>query len=218
MLALPLALLFQDEHLLVVDKPAGLLSVADERSGTGSVPGELARQGIEARPVHRLDRDVSGVLLLARGAEALAALQDLFRDAGLRKTYWGLATGRLEPPEGKLAFPILEEPGGARVSARGKPARTLYRTLAAFRDASELELELVTGRKNQIRVHLAHAGHPLVGERKYARGRESSAGLRPRRLALHAWRLAFEHPWSHERLELEAPLPADLVELRERAR
>jgi 23S rRNA pseudouridine1911/1915/1917 synthase len=213
----PVAILFQDERLLAVDKPAGLLSVPDAGSGASSVPEELARQGIAARAVHRLDRDVSGVLLLARSSEAYAGLEELFRRSALRKVYWALAVGRLAPPEGKLTFPILEEPGGARVSARGKPARTLYRTLAAFDATSELELELVTGRKNQIRVHLAHAGHPLVGERKYARGRESSLDLRPKRVALHAWRLAFDHPWSGERLELEAPLPGELVELRERA-
>jgi 23S rRNA pseudouridine1911/1915/1917 synthase len=84
--------------------------------------------------------------------------------------------------------------------------------------ASELELLLLTGRKNQIRVHLAHAGHPLVGERKYSRGRDAALSLRSRRVALHAWRIALVLPWSRKALALEAPLPADLLELRERAR
>jgi len=213
----PLVLLHRDERCVVVDKPAGLLSVPDASVGERSVPELLVAQGLAARSVHRLDREVSGVLLLALDDEALAALQDLFRARAVEKLYWGMAAGRLEPAQGQLAFPILEEPGGARVSARGKPARTRYRTLASHALASELELELLTGRKNQIRVHLAHAGHALVGERKYARGRDAPLPLRSRRVALHAARLAFETPWTGKKLVIEAPLPADLVELRARA-
>jgi RluA family pseudouridine synthase len=212
-----LPILHQDERLVVVDKPAGLLSVPDPRAGARSVPELLLEQGLAAYSVHRLDREVSGVLLLARDDEALHALQDLFRARALTKLYWGLAAGRLEPEVGTFSFPILEEPGGARVSARGKPARTRYRTLARHAHACELELELLTGRKNQIRVHLAHAGHPLVGERKYARGRDAVLSLRSRRVALHAQRLVFETPWDGKKLALEAPLPADLRELRARA-
>ena len=225
---MPVSILFQDDQLVVVDKPPGLLSVADAARKEASVPEVLEREGLRALPVHRLDRDVSGVLLLARSEPARARLADLFRERGLRKFYWALASGWLEPEQGKLTFPILEEPQGARVSARGKPARTLYRTLercspragarGARAKACELELELVTGRKNQIRVRLAHAGHPLIGERKYASGRDSVLPLRSRRVALHAARLAFDHPWSGARIEVVAPLPADLVELRERAR
>ena len=213
-----LSVLYQEDRLLVVDKPAGLASVPDPRAPGRSVPEWLAEQGLEALPVHRLDREVTGVLLLARDAEALQALQDLFRERAVDKVYWGLAAGHLEPSSGELSFPILEEPGGARVSARGKPARTRYRTLERHARASELELTLLTGRKNQIRVHLAHAGHPLVGERKYGRGRDAVLPFRSRRVALHAWRLAFAEPWSGKKLAIEAPLPSDLCELRERAR
>ncbi len=212
-----LRILHEDEHLLVIDKPAGLLSVSGGR-GEPALTEVLERAGIRARPVHRLDREVSGALLLARSPEARAALEDLFRERRVRKIYWGLATGHLEPPQGKLHFPILEEPGGARVSARGKPAQTLYRTLARFPRASELELELVTGRKNQIRVHLAHAGHALIGERRYARGRDSAERLKSRRVALHAWRLSFVHPVTGEELSIESPLPRELLDLRRRAR
>lgn len=214
----PLRLLHRDERLVVVDKPAGLLSVSDPSAGERAVPELLAEQGLVAASVHRLDREVSGVLLLALDDEALHALQELFRAREVEKVYWGMAAGRLEPCDGQLAFPILEEAGGARVSARGKPARTRYRTLERYRVTSELELTLLTGRKNQIRVHLAHAGHPLVGERKYARGRDAVLALRSRRVALHASRLALVPPWSGDRLVIEAPLPADLCELRERAR
>lgn len=207
-------ILHEEERLLVVDKPAGLLSVPDPAAKERSVPEVLADAGVRALPVHRLDREVSGVLLLARDAEAQTALQDLFRAHAVAKVYWAMASGHLVPPAGELTFPILDEAGSARVSARGKPARTRYRTLARHGGASELELELLTGRKNQIRVHLAHAGHPLVGERKYARGRDSALKLRSRRVALHAWRLAFTVPWSGKNVAVEAPLPEELVALR----
>jgi RluA family pseudouridine synthase len=213
-----LRILHEDERLLVVDKPPGMLSVPDPSAGFRSVPEHLADQGLQAWSVHRLDREVSGLLLLARDQEALEALQDLFRVRAVEKVYWGMARGQLEPPQGLLAFPILEEAGGARVSARGKPARTRYRTLTRHPLVSELELTLETGRKNQIRVHLAHAGHALVGERKYARGRDAVLALRSRRVALHAWRLSFTPPWGGSALHCEAPLPADLQELRQRAR
>ena len=203
--------------MLVVVKPAGVLSVPDSGAEARSVPELLAEQGLHALPVHRLDRDVSGVLLLARDEATRAVLQDQFRAGSVRKFYWGMASGALEPAAGELSFPILEEPQGARVSARGKPARTRYRTLARFARSSELELELLTGRKNQIRVHLAHAGHALVGERKYARGRDAVLPLRSRRVALHAWRLACTHPADGRKLLFEAPLPEDLLELRARA-
>jgi RluA family pseudouridine synthase len=214
----PLELLYQDDRLLVVDKPAGVASVPDPRAPERSVPELLAARGLEAASVHRLDRDVSGALLLALDGETLQVLQDLFRERAVRKVYWGMAAGHLEPREGELAFPILEEAGGARVSARGKPARTRYRTLERHAAASELEVALLTGRKNQIRVHLAHAGHPLIGERKYGRGRDAVVPFRSRRVALHAWRLAFTLPWNGKKISLEAPLPADLIELRERVR
>src|SRR6185503_10314710 len=187
----PLPILFQDDRIVVVDKPAGVASVPDPGAPGRSVPELLAAEGTAAEPVHRLDREVSGVLLLALDAAAVQPLQDLFRAREVDKIYWGMASGHLEPPAGELSFPILGEGPTARVSARGKPARTRYRTLERHALASELELVLLTGRKNQIRVHLAHAGHPLVGERKYGRGRDAVLPFRSRRVALHAWRLAF---------------------------
>jgi len=142
---------------------------------------------------------------------AQAALEDLFRARSIQKTYWALARGRPPKPEGELSFPILEERGRARVSARGKPARTRYRTLRALRLCTELEIDLGTGRYNQIRVHLAHAGCALVGETKYAQRRDDP--LKARRLALHAWRLAFAHPLTGVEVRAEAPLPEELAAL-----
>lgn len=210
-----LPLLFQDERFVIVSKPAGLLSVGDAPAGLEGVPEVLARQGLRGLPVHRLDRDVSGALLVALGEAERDALQDLFRRRAVRKVYWAMASGTGLPDRGRWTDPILEEHGAARVSARGKPARTGFRVLARHPACVELEVDLETGRKNQIRVHAAHAGAPLVGERKYARGKDSA--LRARRLALHSWRLALAHPWTGEEIAVEAPLPDDLMELRARA-
>lgn len=204
----PIAILYEDEHLLVVDKPAGVLSVPE-------LSERLARQGVRALPVHRLDRDVSGALLCARGELARAELESLFRERALRKIYWALARGIVQPAQGSFKFPLLEEHSHARVSARGKPSETRFRTLASWKVATEVEIELVTGRKNQIRVHFAHAGFPLIGERKYARGAEDP--LRAKRVALHAWRLEFGSPWGGAQVRVESPLPAELATLRARA-
>lgn len=211
----PLTLLFVDEQLVVVDKPAGLLSVGDASRGEPGVAEVLREQGLEAAPVHRLDRDVSGALLCARDAATRAALEEQFRERSLRKSYWALVNGVPKPPAGEIKFPILEERGHARVSARGKASVTRYRTLRELRLACEVEIELVTGRYNQIRVHFAHAGWPLVGERKYAQGKRDP--LRAPRVALHSLRLEFTHPRTRVALALEAELPADLRELARRA-
>jgi 23S rRNA pseudouridine1911/1915/1917 synthase len=213
-LAEPIPILLEDERLVVVSKPAGLLSVATPGARGRTVEALLREQGIDARPVHRLDREVSGALLCARDEPTRECLDQALRERRIEKTYWALARGIVRPAEGAWTFPILDEGAHVRVSALGKRSRTRYRTLRGFRRASEVEIELVTGRHNQIRVHFAHAGFPLVGERKFARGREDP--WRFRRVALHAWRLAFTHPWSGTALRVEAPLPADLAELVQR--
>lgn len=212
-----LSILHRDAHVLVVSKPPGMLSVPTPGAEGLDVPQALAREGLRASPVHRLDREVSGVLLLALDETARAGLEAAFRERAVAKTYWALAQGHVRPPSGAFHFPILEEGLIARVSARGKRSLTRYRTLRHLPRTTELEIDLVTGRYNQIRLHFAHAGHPLVGERKYARGRESAERMPSRRVALHAWRVGFTHPITGERLEIEAPLPEDLRELLERA-
>ena len=212
-----LTILRRDDHLVVVSKPPGMLSVPTPGVEGIDVPQALAREGVRARPVHRLDREVSGVLLLALDEAARTGLEQAFRERAVAKTYWALAQGLVEPPSGAYHFPILEEGSLARVSARGKRSLTRYRTLRRLPRTTELEVDLVTGRYNQIRLHLAHAGHPLVGERKYARGRDASERMPSRRVALHAWRIGFAHPITGERVEVEAPLPEDLRELLARA-
>lgn len=208
-------LLYRDEHLLVVDKPSGLLSVPTPGARGRTLVQALREEGIEALAVHRLDREVSGAVLLALDEPTRAALEERFRLRAVRKLYWALVRGRLPRERGEFSDPILDEGSYARVSARGKPSRTRWRVLRAGGAASEVEVELVTGRYNQIRLHFAHHGHALVGERKYARGRDDPLGHK--RVALHAARLELEHPVRGEPLVVEAPLPADLQALARRA-
>jgi 23S rRNA pseudouridine1911/1915/1917 synthase len=208
-------ILFEDERLLVVGKPHGVFSVPAPEGNAQDLVGLLAEGGRRVLAVHRLDREVSGAILFAKDEATRAALEELFRAHALEKTYWALVAGTPRPPTGAWRFPIEKQGARALVSRRGKPAETRYRVLATLGAVSEVEIDLVTGRYNQIRLHFAHAGHPLVGERKYARG--SAGALRANRLALHAWRIAFAHPWTGERMRVEAPLPEALERLRERA-
>lgn len=210
-----LEILYEDEHVLVVDKPAGLLSVPTPNARGRTVLDVLREQGREALPVHRIDRDVSGALILARSAAVRDALGAAFRERSVRKLYWALAQGAPAREEGEFKDPILDEGSFARVSARGKPSATRWRVLARRARATEVEIELLTGRYNQIRLHFAHHGHPLVGERKYARGRDDPLG--GRRVALHAWKLELAHPVGGRSLDVQAPLPRDLLELAQRA-
>jgi RluA family pseudouridine synthase len=201
----------EDADLLVADKPAGLLSVPTPGARGRTLLDALAAEGRAVLPVHRLDRDVSGLVVLARNEAARAALEALFRGRAVAKHYWALVRGRLRPDAGSFDDPIRDEGATARVDARGKPATTRWRVLERHAATSLVEVELVTGRYNQIRLHFAHHDQALVGERKYARGKDDV--LRARRVALHAWRLAFPHPTSGRPLALEAPLPADLAAL-----
>jgi 23S rRNA pseudouridine1911/1915/1917 synthase len=213
----PVPILHQDAHLLVVSKPAGMLSVTTPGAAGLSLPDALRHEGLRVYPVHRLDREVSGAVILALDEETRDGLEHAFRERTIEKTYWAIAQGRVHPAEGTLRFPILEQGSFARVSAHGKPSTTRYRTLERFAATTVLEVDLVTGRYNQIRLHLAHAGFPLVGERKYARGKDSPIRFRSRRVALHSWKLALSHPRTGERIEVEAPIPDDLLELLARA-
>ena len=201
-------LLYEDEDLLVVDKPAGLLSVPTPGARGRTLVDVLAEQGRAVLPVHRLDREVTGCVLLARHERARVALDALFRERALEKVYVAVVLGRLPKPAGEWRDPILDEGAYARVSARGKKCITRWRVLRQHARAAEVEVELVTGRYNQIRVHFAHHGHALVGDRKYGRGKDDP--FKFKRAALHAARLAFAHPLRDVQVRAEAPWPEDL--------
>jgi len=210
-----LTLLHEDDRIVVCMKPPGLLTVKPprhtSRRGEPTLVDRLRDQGFDLLPVHRLDQETSGVVLLARDQAARDALMEVFRSRAVSKTYIAVAQGRLDPAQGEFDAPIRDLGAKAEVHPSGQPALTHYRTLQTFRLATQVEIDLLTGRHNQIRIHFAHAGHPLVGERKYARGRD--ALIRHKRAALHASKISFTPPWASEPLTIEAPLPVDLENL-----
>jgi len=202
-------LLFVDDELVAIDKPVGLLSVASERergrTALALVGAALGRPGQPERlwPVHRLDRETSGVLLLARSREACEGARAEWERA--RKTYLAVVEGAPAEDSGVVDAPLWEDRQlfvrvGQGPDAR--EARTRWRVLERRRGASLLEVELDTGRRHQIRAHLAHLGHPVVGDPRY--------GARAARMGLHALRLVVPHPRDGRELALEAPAPAAL--------
>jgi 23S rRNA pseudouridine1911/1915/1917 synthase len=218
---MPLAILHEDADVLVLDKPPHLFVHPTSPGQTGTLAHGIAhhwmRMGLQAkvRPVHRLDRDTSGLLLVAKTPFAHQHLDRQLRERTLRRTYLALVRGVVDSDEGTVDAPIgrhRANPNLRMVRPDGEPAVTRWRVVERLRDATLLEVELETGRTHQIRVHMAHLGHPVLGDRQYAPADRSPA----RRQALHAWRISFTHPISGERMELEAPLPADLASLRER--
>ena len=230
-----LRVLHEDGDLVVLDKPAGLTVHPGAGRSTGTLAHhlldrypEMAGVGGPGRPgiVHRLDQGTSGVIVVARTAAAYHRLARAFASREVDKRYLAIAYGAPSPPEGIIDAPVGRHPQRRKemtVLPNGRPARTRYRTLAAASGISLLALDLETGRTHQIRVHLKHLGHPLVGDPVYGEARWKGlprpvqAPLRDfPRPALHAWRLAFTHPGTGERLAFEAAVPEDLSSLWER--
>ena len=209
----------EDDGLLVVDKPAGMAVHGGSGVSFGVIE-QLRRQRPQARFLelaHRLDRETSGLLLIAKKRSALTALHEMFRAGRIRKRYLALVKGRWYEPmrHVKLALQkYLTEEGERRVSVsqEGKPAHSIVRLVARWENFSLVEVELETGRTHQIRVHLAYLGFPLCGDDKYGdfalNKTLQKQGLG--RMFLHAAKLAFEHPIAGDRLELLAALPEDL--------
>lgn len=213
----PFGLVYEDDDLLVVDKPAGINVHPVRRHERGTLAHGIAyhwqQQGVEARvrPVHLLDRDTSGLLLVAKHAYAHQLLDRALREKRIRRVYLAVVHGRLAEGTGIIDAPIAREPGHPlrrRVDEHGEPAVTRYRVLAQTDDASFVEAELETGRTHQIRVHFAHLGHPLFGDRLYGGATDRIA-----RQALHAARLAFTHPLTGAAMAFSSPLPEDLRHL-----
>jgi len=211
-----LAIVHEDEHLLVLDKPAGLVvhPAAGNWSGT-LLNGLLAHHAAAARLpragiVHRLDKDTSGLMVVAKSLPAMTALVRAIAAREVQRVYRALAHGVAAWPALTIEAPIGRDPRARTrmaVVAGGKPARTDVACLARGSAASGLRCTLHTGRTHQIRVHLASRGHPLVGDKLY--GGRADFGLQ--RQGLHAERLAFAHPLSGQSLAFERPLPPDLA-------
>jgi 23S rRNA pseudouridine1911/1915/1917 synthase len=211
-----LEVLYEDNHLLALNKPPGLPTMG-VAAGEASV-STLARQYIKRRYqkpgnvylgiVSRLDAGTSGVLLLARTSKAAARLSEQFRSRQVRKTYWALVSGVPDPPDGEWTDWVAKDESRQRMvivrpgSLAGKEARLSYRTLRPAGRGTLVEIDLLTGRKHQIRLQFAERGLPLWGERKYGRG-----GRLPGGLGLHARRLQLEHPVRRVPLDLTASPP-----------
>jgi 23S rRNA pseudouridine955/2504/2580 synthase len=210
---LDLPIVFEDAALLVIDKPSGVAVHGGSGVSFGVIESMRA-----ARPqakvlelAHRLDRDTSGLLILAKKRGALVELHRMLREGEVRKVYLAVVKGAYQgAAEIKESLHKYVTGSGERrvaVHPQGLPARTRVKVLKKG-DLSVLEVELLTGRTHQIRVHLAHAGHPIVGDDKYG-----DFGLNRKlkqRLLLHAARLVFRHPVTGETLKLESPLPAEM--------
>ncbi|MBE3562511.1 MAG: RluA family pseudouridine synthase [Hydrogenibacillus schlegelii] len=221
---IPIRVVYEDAHYFAVDKPPGMLVHPIGRDGepgsggtlAAAVAGWLQARGIRTRirPVNRLDRETSGLVLFARHALAHARLDAPLRRGMIDRRYLAVVHGVPDPPEGEIDAPIARDPAHSErriVAPDGQPARTRYRTLAVYAGAALLDVALMTGRTHQIRVHLSHLGHPLFGDRTYG-GREHPAAPLGRQ-ALHAYRLAFHHPFEDRPVTIEAPLPPDLERL-----
>jgi 23S rRNA pseudouridine1911/1915/1917 synthase len=223
---------FEDEHLLVVAKPAGLVVHPGAGTPDGTLidallaeGGPLAPAGGEGRPgvVHRLDRDTSGLLMVARTDAAHAGLVEALRERRVTRHYLALVAGIPRAARGRIEGPIGRDPGDRlrfAVVADGKPAVTRYRTLAtgtapelvAHRaEVALLACRLESGRTHQIRVHLTTLGHPIVGDPTYGRRSELARSVALARPFLHAAALAFDHPITGERIDLVEPLPEELA-------
>jgi 23S rRNA pseudouridine955/2504/2580 synthase len=210
---------FEDDALIVLDKPAGTAVHGGSGVSFGVIE-QLRRTRPEARFLelaHRLDRETSGLLIIAKKRSALTRLHDLFRDGGIAKRYLALVKGRWMNPLQHVRLPLhkyLTEEGERRVSVAddGKQAHSIVRLVARWENFSLVEVELKTGRTHQIRVHLAHLGFPLAGDDKYGDFSLNKAlqktGLK--RMFLHAAKLKLPHPLTGTALELASPLPADL--------
>ncbi|MGD1010583.1 MAG: RluA family pseudouridine synthase [Candidatus Aminicenantales bacterium] len=217
---IPLKVLYADEDVIVLDKPAGLVVHPGARNASGTLANallhhfpETAAVGPPDRPgiVHRLDKDTSGVMVAARSARAYESLVGQFRRKDVWKTYLGLVWGGITAPEGRINWPIgRHATEGKKISVRSrhpKDAETFFKVLRTFRDTTLLEIRPVTGRTHQIRVHLAAAGHPVAGDALY--GRKKAAKKFPR-LFLHAHTISFLHPRTGERLTFVSQLPLEL--------
>jgi 23S rRNA pseudouridine1911/1915/1917 synthase len=226
--AIPLNIVYEDADVVVVDKPAGLVVHPAPGHPTGTLVNallnrypDLAING-DIRPgiVHRIDRDTSGLLVVARNDRAKAALQEQQRRRAMRKSYLALIEGRFKEEEGTIEAPIARSPHDRKrmaVVAGGREARTHYRVLETLGAYQLVEATLDTGRTHQIRVHLAYKSRPIVGDPLYGL-KKPRASFSLTRQFLHAYRLGFALPANGEWREWESPLPPDLARVLEQLR
>jgi 23S rRNA pseudouridine1911/1915/1917 synthase len=196
-------IVYEDDWLLVVDKPSGLLSIPtpknERRTLTSILNDDAKEKGLQYRlhPCHRLDRETSGLIIYAKGKSIQRKMMEVFQQRKVKKTYIAFIQGSLAFNKGEIKNPIA-----------GQPALTQYKTIAKRKGFAIVEAMPLTGRTNQIRIHFKGIGHPIVGETKYAFRRDF--GLKAKRLCLHAKSLEFRHPLTHKNINIDAKIPEDL--------
>jgi 23S rRNA pseudouridine1911/1915/1917 synthase len=212
-------ILYEDEHMLAVEKPAGLLVYPLENDTTEDTLIDILRPKLNFESptsrsgiVHRLDRETTGILLLAKDVNTEAMLKKEFKDRNIKKIYKALVRGRVEPERGEIKIPLgRASKDRLRVvpSADGRESHTLYEVEKYYPkdNVSLVQVELKTGRTHQIRVHFSAIGHPIVGDKKYSSG---SSGFN--RQFLHAIELEFVHPYTKKIMKLKSPLSSDLIQ------
>jgi len=218
-------ILYEDNHCLVLNKPAGMLSQGDETGDPSLVSwttdywrARYNKPGnVYVGLVHRLDRPTSGVVLLARTSKAAGRLADQFRAGTISKLYWAIVEGGIDQPEGEWVDWLEKDRRENRVrvvaeGGEGKIARVAYRVLSAGAGTTKLALRPITGRSHQLRIQLAERGLPIVGDQKYGAKRLLRALDGHRRIALHARELEFKHPTREEVISVVAPVQADWPE------
>jgi len=235
---IPIEIVHEDRQIIVLVKPSGMLvhptkgvksgtlanaltyhlnrdfydGLPEPEPGAGDAALDLVRPGL----VHRLDRATSGLMVIARTPRALSVLSRHFHHRLVEKRYLAVVRGRVLESSGSIQAPVGRDPDRRPqwgVMEGGKPSETRFCVLDRRPHATLVELEPVTGRTNQLRIHCAHAGHPIIGDDLYGRGQERGDSTR---LCLHAWRLAFHHPAGGEWLEFTSPLPRELEEALEK--
>jgi 23S rRNA pseudouridine955/2504/2580 synthase len=218
-------ILFEDEHILVLNKPFGLAvqgGTGTKRHVDGMLAGMADRFGGERpRLVHRLDRDTTGVLLVAKHRDAAAKLGRIFQTRSAAKTYWALVVGVPKPPQGKVEAALVKAsgPDGDRVrkAGPGEQAEAMHATThysvidRVGRKAAWVSLKPVTGRQHQLRAHMALIGHPIVGDNKYGGDKGMPAENMESKLHLHARRLVLPHPFTGGNIDVTAPLPEHMA-------
>ncbi|MFO7750235.1 MAG: RluA family pseudouridine synthase [Desulfobacteraceae bacterium] len=220
--SLAIEILYDDDHIAVLNKQAGMVVHPGAGNPSGTLVNALlyhfpqldsaGEERLRAGIVHRLDKETSGVMVVAKTEAAVGFLKQEFKQRRVVKQYLALATGSIKDPCGRVELPIGRHPVKRKMmsttSARPRAAVTLWQVKKRFSRATLVEVELKTGRTHQIRVHFKALGHALMGDRVYG-SRQQIKHRKTRRQMLHAWKLCFRHPWSKKLLAFTAPLPAD---------
>jgi 23S rRNA pseudouridine1911/1915/1917 synthase len=211
-------ILYEDQDCVAFYKPAGLLVIPTDKNEDHTLVNLVNQQRKDEayfHPAHRLDRDTSGVILFAKGKENQQILMQSFKEKKVKKTYTAFVHGRVAVPEGKIKIPVKDF--YQRKFNKNLPAQsalTLYKVIEYHKDFTVVEVNPITGRTNQIRIHFTKIGHPLVGEDKYIFRKDYA--LRFKRTALHAAQLSWPHPHTGQMITIQAPLAQDMTNFLEK--